>query len=272
MRGSLALVLLLLGATTASVPPALALPALHGFSHLARAPMLELQVEGGFEGDTAYFHWGQFSFEEFEGKSEGDASCTLPCTMALPDGYGPWKLGAVTLYGDNGGGVFVPLAFAERDSELDTKLRLNLGKAMDQQSRQLGLHMARVQAKATLPTHCVTPMRTGVTFARAKPCHRIPPPMPMSAQRSGHCRATFSIDARGRTTDIGEMDCTMDLFRDVAEETVRQWRYYPALRNSRPVREDGVETKLTFVLSNESGEVIPEDAPLDANGWLADGK
>ena len=266
MRGSFALFLFLLGATTAS-----ALPVLHGFGHLARAPMLEMRVEGGFEGDTAYFYWGAFSFENFEAKSEGDASCTLPCTVELPEGYGPYQSGTVTLYGDNGGGVFVPLGFATRGSVLDTTLQLNLSEAMDEQSDVLGIHAARMQAKATLPTHCVTPMRAGVTYARAKPCHRIPPPMPMRAQRSGHCRATFSIDTRGRTTDIGEMDCTMELFSAVAEETVRQWRYYPALRDSRPVRESGVETKLTFVLSNESGDVIPEDAPLDANGWLADG-
>ena len=247
-----------------------ALPALLGFDHLARAPMLEMRVAGGFEGDTAYFHWGDFSFGDFEAKSEGDASCTLPCTVALPDGYGPWKRGAVTLYGDNGGGVFVPLTFAERDSELDTTLQLDLSSAMDIQSEQLGLQMARMQAKATLPTHCVTPKRADIADAEAKPCHRIPPPIPMRAQRSGHCMATFSIDARGRTTDIGKMNCTMDLFSAVAEETVRQWRYYPALRDGRPVREHDVETKITFQLADESGRVIPEDALLDENGWLLD--
>ena len=234
--------------------------------------MLEIRVEGGFKGDTAYFHWGAFTEEDFEAKSEGDASCTLPCKVELPKGYGPYQSGAVTLYGDNGGGVLVPLGFATRESVLDTTLQLDIGDAMDKQSDMLGIHAVRMQAKTTLPTHCVTPMRAGVTYSRAKPCYRIPPPMPMRAQRSGHCRATFSIDTRGRTTDIGEMDCTMELFSAVAEETVRQWRYYPALRDGRPVREDGVETKLSFVLSNESGEIIPEDAPLDANGWLVGGK
>lgn len=92
----------------------------------------------------------------------------------------------------------------------------------------------------------------------AAPCVRVPPLMPRMAIQSGHCDLAFNITSQGETIDVVATECTDPIFCEPTVEAVQRWIYYPKLELGERVERPGVESKMTFTLSNESGQIIPE--------------
>ena len=90
----------------------------------------------------------------------------------------------------------------------------------------------------------------------AQPITRIPPQMPPRAQRSGRCKVRFNVSPDGQPYDVTAHDCTERLFERPTIRSVQRWRYRPKIRDGRAVARQGVETTVTFRLTDEAGRVI----------------
>ena len=87
---------------------------------------------------------------------------------------------------------------------------------------------------------------------------RIPPIMPSTATKSGHCRLMFDVDEKGDTFNIKNTYCSEDLFAPSSIESVKQWQYPPRIVKGKPVVRKAVETKITYILQDEDGNPLPE--------------
>ena len=87
---------------------------------------------------------------------------------------------------------------------------------------------------------------------------RIPPQMPPSAERSGHCQMRYNVDLKGQPFDVVATYCTEPIFEGPSVQSVRGWRYPPKIQDGRPVGRTGVESKISFRLTDERGNIIPE--------------
>ena len=94
--------------------------------------------------------------------------------------------------------------------------------------------------------------------ADAEPCHRTPPIMPPNATRSGHCQMQFDVTADGFVENLVALSCSDPVFRNMSLYNVHHWFYHPAWSGGQRVARTAVETKITFRLADESGELIPE--------------
>ena len=92
----------------------------------------------------------------------------------------------------------------------------------------------------------------------AQPLVRIPPIMPPRAEKSGHCRVRFNVSPEGKPFDVEATYCTENLFRSATIRSVQKWKYNPQIQDGRPVGRVGVESKITFRLADERGNIIPE--------------
>lgn len=90
------------------------------------------------------------------------------------------------------------------------------------------------------------------------PCYRAPPIMPWNARQSGHCHVKFDLDAQGWVTAVRATGCTDEIFTAESLRAVRQWRYLPARKGGEYVPYKDAETRLTFRLSDERGNELPE--------------
>lgn len=89
-------------------------------------------------------------------------------------------------------------------------------------------------------------------------CKRLPPYMPPQAQKSGHCNMMFNISKTGYPKEVEALSCTDPIFKAAAVNSVRGWYYYPKVENNKFVERTNMRNKLTFRLTNEEGELIPE--------------
>jgi protein TonB len=92
----------------------------------------------------------------------------------------------------------------------------------------------------------------------AQPLVRIPPIMPPRAEKSGHCTVRFSVSPDGAPFDVETMYCTQSLFSRPTIKSVQKWKYNPKIQDGRPVGRIGVEAKITFRLTDERGNILPE--------------
>jgi protein TonB len=92
----------------------------------------------------------------------------------------------------------------------------------------------------------------------AQPLVRIPPQMPPRAEKSGHCRVKFNVSPEGQPFDVVATYCTERLFERPSVRSVQKWKYNPKIQDGRPVGRTGVESKITFRLADERGNIIPE--------------
>lgn len=91
---------------------------------------------------------------------------------------------------------------------------------------------------------------------RAKALVRIPPRMPM-VNRSGNCNLVFDVNAMGKPENIRATHCTDSAFAAPAISSVQKWRFNPAIRSSVPVADYGLETKISFQLTDRGRRVLP---------------
>ncbi len=92
----------------------------------------------------------------------------------------------------------------------------------------------------------------------AQPLVRIPPIMPPRAEKSGHCRVKFDVSPEGAPFNVIATYCTQSLFERASIKSVQKWKYNPKIVDGRSVSRSGVETKITFRLADERGNIIPE--------------
>lgn len=91
-----------------------------------------------------------------------------------------------------------------------------------------------------------------------EPIVRIPPNMPARADRSGHCQMRFSVSPGGRPYDVTAMSCSQELFARASVRAVQSWTYRPKIADGRPVERTGLQTRISFRLTDDRGVDIPE--------------
>lgn len=92
----------------------------------------------------------------------------------------------------------------------------------------------------------------------AQPLVRIPPIMPPRAEKSGHCKVRFDVSPEGQPFNVTAPYCTKSLFERASIKSVQKWKYNPKIVDGRSVARTGVESKITFRLTDERGKIIPE--------------
>jgi protein TonB len=92
----------------------------------------------------------------------------------------------------------------------------------------------------------------------AAPIIRVAANMPPRAERSGHCKLRFDVTPEGTTYNIQMLSCSSPMFERPTQKAVAKWKYRPKIRNGSPVARSGVETMMSFNLTDERGQIIPE--------------
>lgn len=92
----------------------------------------------------------------------------------------------------------------------------------------------------------------------AQPLVRIPPIMPPRAEKSGHCKVRFDVSPEGAPFNVQTTYCTQKLFARASTKSVTKWKYNPKIVDGRSVARTGVESKITFRLTDERGKILPE--------------
>lgn len=105
----------------------------------------------------------------------------------------------------------------------------------------------------------------------AAPLKRVPPIMPKGAKHSGYCDMTFDLSFEGVPENIKSIFCTDNLFEANAVESIKKWSYSPKIANGIPVFRQGIETKISYRLSRENGDLIPETEVVEVSNWPYDG-
>ena len=92
----------------------------------------------------------------------------------------------------------------------------------------------------------------------AQPLVRIPPIMPPRAEKSGHCKVSFDVSPEGQPFNVKADYCSQSLFSRPSIKSVQKWKYNPKIVDGRAVSRSGVQSKITFQLADERGNLIPE--------------
>ncbi|WP_409433456.1 energy transducer TonB [Litorimonas sp. RW-G-Af-16] len=100
--------------------------------------------------------------------------------------------------------------------------------------------------------------KIAVSDRDAQPLVRIPPIMPPRAEKSGHCNVKFDVSPEGQPFNVTATYCTQSLFERASVKSVQKWKYNPKIVDGRSVSRAGVESKITFQLTDERGRLIPE--------------
>ncbi|MEP3891157.1 MAG: energy transducer TonB [Hellea sp.] len=100
--------------------------------------------------------------------------------------------------------------------------------------------------------------KIAVSDRDAQPLVRIPPIMPPRAEKSGHCRVRFDVSPEGAPFNVTATYCTQSLFERSTIKSVTKWKYNPKIVDGRSVARKGVESKISFKLTDERGRLIPE--------------
>ncbi len=106
-------------------------------------------------------------------------------------------------------------------------------------------------------TLCAGPVMT-IMDSNPQPILRHPPIMPSRADRSGHCNVRFNVSAEGAPYDIQITSCTQSLFEGATLKSVAKWKYRPRIQNGQAVAMQGVTNRVSYNLTDERGEIIPE--------------
>lgn len=92
----------------------------------------------------------------------------------------------------------------------------------------------------------------------AQPLVRIPGNMPAKAEKSGHCLTRFDVSPEGSPFNVDAYYCTDRVFSRDSIKTTSKFKYRPKIVDGRAVAMRGVETKITYRLTDERGRIIPE--------------
>lgn len=104
-------------------------------------------------------------------------------------------------------------------------------------------------------------MKTNVAInvdSEEKAILRLAPVMPTRAERSGHCIVRFDINAEGAPYNITTPHCSQSMFSRPTLKAVSGWKYRPAIQGGQAQSSRSIETRMTFNLADENGNIIPE--------------
>jgi len=79
-----------------------------------------------------------------------------------------------------------------------------------------------------------------------QPLLRIPPIMPVSADKSGHCTLRYDVNSEGIPVNVIATKCTESIFESASVKSVKKWKYNPKIVNGRAIGRSGVESKVSF--------------------------
>jgi len=96
------------------------------------------------------------------------------------------------------------------------------------------------------------------TNTGAKPLVRIAAVMPPRAEKSGHCKVRFDVSPQGATFNIQTTYCSERIFERPTIKAVEGWKYSPKIRSGVAVTRTGVESTMSFNLTDEHGNIIPQ--------------
>lgn len=102
------------------------------------------------------------------------------------------------------------------------------------------------------------PVSLSISDREEQPIVRIPPTMPPRAQKSGHCNMQFDVSPAGQPFNIMATYCTASLFKRASVKSVGGWKYNAKIQNGTAIVRRGLETQITFTLTDERGRKIPE--------------
>jgi protein TonB len=68
----------------------------------------------------------------------------------------------------------------------------------------------------------------------------------------------FDVSAEGAPFNVQATYCTQSLFERATVKSVQRWKFNPKIVNNRPVAMRGVENKVSYRLTDERGNIIPE--------------
>ena len=97
-----------------------------------------------------------------------------------------------------------------------------------------------------------------VSDTDATPIIRPSPSMPSRAERSGHCKVVFDVSPEGSPFNVRTSYCSDNLFERPSIKAVQNWTFRPKSVGGRSVAMTGVQNQITFRLTDERGEIIPE--------------
>ncbi|MCF6220403.1 MAG: energy transducer TonB [Robiginitomaculum sp.] len=100
--------------------------------------------------------------------------------------------------------------------------------------------------------------KIAVSDRDAQPLVRIPPIMPPRAEKSGHCKVRFDVSPQGAPFNVVATYCTGSVFKRASVKSVQKWKYNPKMLDGRAVARKGVESQITFKLTDERGNILPE--------------
>lgn len=93
---------------------------------------------------------------------------------------------------------------------------------------------------------------------KAIPLKRVPPNMPSSARRSGHVYVKFDVNDAGKPENIVVISSSRSMFEKSAINSVKRWKYSKLQPDADPNNRKNISTKITYLLTNSSGYLIPE--------------
>ncbi len=97
-----------------------------------------------------------------------------------------------------------------------------------------------------------------MTDSNPSPVLRFKPVMPPKANKSGHCKMRFAVNAEGAPFEIEALFCTETLFKRNSVKAVQKFKYRPKIEDGLPVAMHGVTTIIRYNLVDEKGQIIPE--------------
>ena len=90
------------------------------------------------------------------------------------------------------------------------------------------------------------------------PLFRAKPPMPMRAEKSGHCDVMFDVNADGNTYNVSVLRCSQSVFASASIKAAGKWKYRAQVIDGQSIPRTGIKTTISFHLTDERGRIIPE--------------
>lgn len=141
----------------------------------------------------------------------------------------------------------------KNDNSLLLKVGLLRGKANKE-----GVDPVVVTGQSHLVKTLETPIHTDAPDQDAKPIVRVPAILPPDAEKSGHCNFRYDVNKEGRVFNIRTLNCSDSIFEKSALKALKAWRYSPQISKGITVETKDLESRLSFKLRNEHGDLIPE--------------
>ena len=100
--------------------------------------------------------------------------------------------------------------------------------------------------------------KLGKTDRDAKPCYRMPPPLP-DGDFSGSCKVIFDITPKGKVENAKATECTDSKFEFPSLIAVNAWSYHPKIECGTAVTQYGLRTTMKFDVTDFDGTLLDEN-------------